>query len=80
MLEETLQVLEIANRKKILAKHQGTQLFAQFVQLAQLLQNVKPEEIEAALELLPELKPVYDLLVQVGQLQIQPPTPAKGAA
>ena len=80
MLEETLQVLGIANRKKILLRHQGTQLFAQFIQLAQLLQNVKPEEIEAALEILPELKPVYDLLVQAGQLQIEPPVEAKGAA
>ncbi|KKM71981.1 hypothetical protein LCGC14_1425090 [marine sediment metagenome] len=80
MLEETLQVLEIANRKKILAKHQGTQLFAQFIQLAQLLQGIKPEEIEAALQIIPELKPVYDLLIQAGQLQIQPPTPVKGVA
>lgn len=80
MLEETLQVLGIANRKKILLRHQGTQLFAQFIQLAQLLQNVKPEEIEAALEILPELKPVYDLLIQAGQLQIQPPAQTKGAA
>ncbi len=84
MLEETLQVLGIANRKKILARHQGTQLFAQFVQMAQLLQNVDPAELEKIFQLLPELKPLYDLMTQAGQLAPamgqKPAQVTKGAA
>lgn len=83
MMEEMLQVLDISNRKKILARHQGTVLFAQFVQMSQLIQEIPPEEIQKVLELLPEIKPVYDLLLQAGQLGIQPqtsPQSAQGAA
>lgn len=79
MLEELLQVLEISNRKKILLKHQGSILFMQFIQMAQMLQQVDPKEIQQALMLIPELKPLYDLLMQAGQLAMAMPQ-AKGAA
>jgi len=34
LLEDVLRILQIANREKVLAKHQQTQLFNQFIQLS----------------------------------------------
>lgn len=69
-LEETLQVLEISNRKKILQRHQGTIMFSKFLQLSQMLARVDSKEIQSALQLIPELQPLYELMTQVAQLQI----------
>lgn len=73
MLEEVLQVLEISNRKKILLRHQGTILFSKFLQLAQMLQQADPAEVQQALQLIPELQPLYELMMQTAQLQIPAP-------
>ena len=70
LLDDMLRVLKISNRKKILLKHQGTQLFRQFVMMSQMLKQVPPESIQAALQTIPELQPLYQLLMQASQLQI----------
>jgi hypothetical protein len=79
MLEEMLQVLNISNRKKILLRHQGTILFAQFVQMAQMLTQVDPAEVQAALKLIPELMPLVQLMQQAAQLQIPVEGPQEAA-
>jgi len=83
MMEEFLQVMNIPNRKKIMARHQGTILFSQFVQMAAELQEIDPAEMQKILELVPQIQPVYELLMQAGQLAVQPqvkPPAKKGAA
>lgn len=68
MIEETLRVLDISDREKILAKYQGLVLFRQFIQFGQLAAQLDP----AVLEGMPEqLTPLLQLLLQAGQLAPQ---------
>ncbi len=76
LLEDMLRILNISNRKKVLAKHQGTMLFQQFVALSQQIAQADPTQVQAMVQAIPELKPVFDLLMQAAQLQPQ----AAGAA
>jgi len=68
LLEDMLRILKISNRKKVLARHQGTILFRQFVQLSQMLIMVPPEQVQAVLMQIPVLQPLYKLMMQAGQL------------
>jgi len=77
MLEDMLRVLNIANRSKILARHKQTQLFRQFIMLAQQVQGaiqqaqqagepISPETLIAAKEQL--MQQVLQLMQQVNQV------------
>lgn len=68
MIEETLRVLDITDREKILAKYQGVVLFRQFIQFGQLATQLTPETLEG---MPPELAPLLQLLLQAGQLAPQ---------
>lgn len=68
MIEETLRVLDITDREKILAKYQGVVLFRQFIQFGQLASGLTPETLEG---MPPELQPLLQLLLQAGQLAPQ---------
>jgi hypothetical protein len=68
MIEEVLRVLDITDREKILAKYQGVVLFRQFIQMGQLAMQLDPEKVKA---MPPELQPIYQLLIQAGQLAPQ---------
>lgn len=70
LLEDMLRVLSISNIKKVLLKHQGTVLFRQFVMMSQMLQEVDPMIIQAAIANIPELQPLVELMMQVAQLNI----------
>jgi hypothetical protein len=68
MIEETLRVLDITDRQKILAKYQGLVLFRQFIQFGQLATQLTPEALEGMPK---ELEPLLQLLLQAGQLAPQ---------
>jgi hypothetical protein len=68
MIEETLRVLDITDREKILAKYQGVVLFRQFIQFGQLATQLTPETLEGMPE---QLQPLLQLLLQAGQLAPQ---------
>lgn len=68
MIEETLRVLDITDREKILAKYKGVVLFRDFIAMGQLAAQLPPEKVQA---MPPELMPVYQLLIQAGQLAPQ---------
>jgi hypothetical protein len=68
MIEETLRVLDITDREKILAKYQGVVLFRQFIGFGQAAAQLPPEIVQ---QMPPELVPVYQLLIQAGQLAPQ---------
>ena len=70
LLPDTLRVLNITNRKKVLANHRGIMLFRQFVAMSQALQQVPPEQVQELLAKVPGLQPLYQLLVQASQLQM----------
>jgi hypothetical protein len=70
LLEDVLRILEITNLKKILLKHQGTILFRQFVMMSQMLREVDPIVVQTALANIPELQPLYQLMMQAAQLNI----------
>ena len=72
MLEDMLRILEIANREKILAKHQQTQLFNKFIELstaaaqAQQLATQGEEGAMQAAQMQAQLMPqVQELMAQV---------------
>ena len=70
LLEDVLRILGISNIKKVLMKHRGTVLFRQFVMMSQALGEVDPLIIQTALANIPQLKPLYDLMMQTAQLNI----------
>jgi len=70
LLEDMLRVLSISNIKKVLLRHQGIILFRQFVMMSQMLQEVDPMVVQAALANIPELQPLYELMMQTAQLNI----------
>lgn len=70
LLEDVLRILNISNIKKILLKHQGTMLFRQFIMMSQMLQEADPEMVQAAIANIPELQPLYELMMQTAQLNI----------
>ena len=78
LMADMLRVLKISNYKKVLAKHQGTVLFAKFVQLSQLLQQIDPAKVQAVVASMPVLRPLYELMMQVAQLPIAPEGQAAG--
>ena len=71
LIDEMLSILKISNRKKVLARYQGMILFKQFIQLSQLLGQVPPEQVQAVLQQIPVLQPLYELMMQAGQLAPQ---------
>jgi len=71
MLAEMLRILKISNHKKILARYQGIILFRKFIQLSQMLGQVPPEEAQKVLRQIPVLQPLYELMMQAGQLAPQ---------
>lgn len=76
MIQETLRVLDITDRKKILAKYKGLQLFHQFIAMGQQILALPPEQGAALLvKMSPEaqaiLQPIIQLLAQAGQLAPQ---------
>ena len=71
LIEDILRILKISNTKKVLAKYQGMILFKQFIQLSQMLAQVPPEQVQAVLMSIPVLQPLYDLMMQAGQLAPQ---------
>lgn len=77
LLEEMLRILNIAKRKEILKKHQGYQLFLQFIQMGQMLTQLPPEQVQAFIEAsgVPQLQQLAQLLIEAGQL-----VPQKGEA
>lgn len=81
LLEDMLRILNIANRSKVLMKHQQTQLFKQFItisaQAQTAMQQVQqqgatPEQIQVVQQKI--MQQVMQLMSQVGQMA------AKGAA
>ncbi len=74
MIEEVLRVLDITDREKILAKYKGVVLFRDFIIMGQLAIQIPPEKLEAMPS---ELIPVYQLLIQAGQLAPQTGISAK---
>ena len=71
LTEDILRILKISNTKKVLARYQGLILFKQFIQLSQMLTQVPPEQAQAVLAQLPILQPLFDLMMQAGQLAPQ---------
>lgn len=68
LIEDMLRILKITNRKKVLARYQGLNLFKQFVAMSQQLALVSPEDVQKVLDATPELAPLLQLLVQASQL------------
>jgi hypothetical protein len=77
MIEETLRVLDITDREKIMAKYQGLVLFRQFIGFGVAAAELPPEIVQ---QMPPELIPVYQLLIQAGQLAPQTGIQAKQGA
>ena len=81
LLEDMLRILKISNTKKVLARHQGTMLFRQFVQLSTMLAQVPPEQVQGVLMQIPVLQPLYELMMQAARLApamgIEAPQPEK---
>ncbi len=79
ILEEMLRILNIPKRKEILEKHQGLQLFRQFIQLGQLLTEAlndpeAGEEIQGIMQKMasiPGMQKLMELLMKAGQLAPQ---------
>jgi hypothetical protein len=68
MLPDMLRILNIPNREKLLERHQGNQLFIQFIQLSQQVAQIPPEEIQALAQTFPPIMPLYQLMMQAAQL------------
>ena len=77
MIEETLRVLDITDREKILAKYQGVVLFRRFIQFGQVASQLTPETLE---DMPPQLEPLLQLLLQAGQLAPQTGIPTSQGA
>ena len=79
MIEDMLRVLNISKRKEILSKYQGLQIFREFVQMGQMLQQAmqdpegggKVQAIMQKISGIPEMQKLIELLMQAGQLAPQ---------
>lgn len=71
MLEEVLRKLNIANREKILTKHQQLQVFKQFVQLAQMAQQAGQQLQQAQQQPGPNGQTANPAQIQAAGMQMQ---------
>jgi len=72
LLEDMLRILNISKRKDVLTKHQGTQLFKQFIgtsaQSMAMLSQIDPQIVQTVITQIPQLQPVLQLMQQAAGL------------
>jgi hypothetical protein len=77
MIEDMMRILNIANRQKVLARHNGYQLFKQFITMSAQIAAIPPEQSMAAI---PAIMPqVLQLMKQVQGLMPQRPQQGNAA-